>query len=237
MGESLNTSSGELQSYWKASVKLRLQMAQGTLRPVLTSAVQPILEGSSPSSSRFRVCFMASSGFWLHADEDWAYPLISATLSPCHPDNEAAWVGALYSGAVVGDGRLRSILYDNYRRLLADNDFFVSRTGSKDILIQRLFDALCWEGNEERLAVIRDFAQVCDASVLKRFSHMIFGTLTRTTNERKWPFWLSTYLRLRCAHATGDEAFHLLGALMYNPNPLESLDLMELRNLDEEVDF
>jgi len=237
MGESSNTSSGELHSYWRASITLRLEMTVDGVRSVLTSAVQPILEGSSSSSSRFRVCFMASSGFWLRADDDWAFPLISATLSPCHPDSEAAWVGALYSGAVVIDVRLRSILYGNYRRLLADDDFFVSSTGSNDILIQRLLDALWWEGNEEKLTVVQVLARDCDASVSKRISHMIFGTLTRTNKEKRWPFWLSTYLRLRCTHATGDEAFHLLGALMYNPNPQESLDLMELLDLGEKDDF
>ena len=208
------------------------------MRPILLSDIQPILEASSDAGIWFRVCFLAKASFWLRIDEEWAYPLVSTMLAPSNPDNKAAWVGALYDGAVVGNGRLRSVMFDNYQRLLDDPDFSVERPGRKGLLIRRFLEAMWFEPGGRSLAIVEDFARSSSLAVLESFSRSVHYKLRRSNAVRKWPCWLSTYLGLRCPEAHDDEAFHILGALMYCPNAVESLRMMEeLTLLDGEVDF
>lgn len=237
MFESLNTAAGELHSYWIESVRRRIGMTPDGIRSALTSGIQPMLEHQSPSGSWFRVCFMSSSGFWLQVDKEWAYPLVSNMLSPGHPDNEAAWVGALYDVMVVVDGRLRSILFDNYKRLLANQDFFIEHPGRNEVLIRRFSEALWLETEEKSLSIIEEFAQCSDPSVLESFSQMVYYQLSRTNEVKEWPSWLGKYLCLRAATVAGDEAFNIFGAAMYNPIAPEGLELMKAVNLGGAVAF
>ena len=71
MTESLNTAAGKLHSYWRASIRRRVTLVPDSVQSTLISSIQPILEVHSVSSSWFKVCFMANSGFWLHLDNDW----------------------------------------------------------------------------------------------------------------------------------------------------------------------
>ena len=238
MWESLNTAAGGLHSYWVASIRKRSRFQPGCVLPTLLSDIQPILEASSNAGTWFRVCFLAKASFWLRIDDEWAYPLVSTMLAPSHPDNKSAWVGILYDGAVVGDRRLRSILYNNYQRLLDDPDFFVERPEQNGLLTRRFFEAMWFGTDERRLDIVKDFARTSSLPILESFSRRVYYELKRSKTDRKWPCWLSTYLGLRCLEARDDEAFHIMGALMYNPSANESLRMMkELTLLDGEVDF
>ena len=215
-------------------------MQPESVRHTLTSNIEPILKDTSLSGTWFRVCFMSKASFWLRGvDEEWAYPLLIDMLSPTNPDYEGCWAGVLHDNGhiIINDVRFRSILYQNFERLLTYPDLQGEPFGNKDDLILRTIWALFRETDDTNKSFVEDFAQRGEPALLERFSEIIYRELSKVDARHIWQAWLNTYLRLRCDSPTRDEAFYLLGIIMYSPNESAALELIDLLDLCGESDF
>ena len=157
--EAINTAAGCLHDYWMVSAKRRIQMSALSFRSSTAVGIERILCTHSLPAWWFKTCFAKYSAFWLYADDDWTLEHLAESLSSHLPDYWRPWVGLVYSDVVVNHARLRTMLFENYERLMLDTHFFTMFPGDKSLLTERLVSSLTLVPVEDRTAQLRRFLQ------------------------------------------------------------------------------